>query len=274
MSDTDAVLAAIDGALADPELPDGMRWSPEPEQAADPAALAFDGETVPQPPQAYERAALDRALHSEDPWARIERVRVAPGRALIDGVLYPPADQGSEWVGVAQPRQQGRASLSLHGSGLSMSIGGQPWEELRERARSWDPDSVAAAASTVSGLAIRAASEAQAQAFYEAVRQRASSSPLSLSEVLALSLVTDPEGTAGALAGIWEEIARAFAPVAEAIAAAARDLGRALQAARPLAPEPAEAEDPRARALRLAQQRGTGPDRQIQHRPRPRRHQL
>jgi hypothetical protein len=52
---TDAVLAAIDGALADEALPDGMRWSPEPEKVTDAAVNLYDGECVPIPPQAYEQ---------------------------------------------------------------------------------------------------------------------------------------------------------------------------------------------------------------------------
>lgn len=54
MDRTDTVLAAIDGALADALLPDGMRWSPTPQADADPRPLVFDGRIVPQPPQAYE----------------------------------------------------------------------------------------------------------------------------------------------------------------------------------------------------------------------------
>jgi hypothetical protein len=57
--DLDAVLAGIDGALADPELPDGMRWSPDPEQATA-TGVPFDGEVVPLPPQRYEAPDRDR----------------------------------------------------------------------------------------------------------------------------------------------------------------------------------------------------------------------
>lgn len=54
MSDrTGHVLAAIDGALADAELPDAMRWSPDPAKAA--APHPYDGSHVPLPPQRYER---------------------------------------------------------------------------------------------------------------------------------------------------------------------------------------------------------------------------
>lgn len=52
---TSAVLASIDGALADEDLRDGMRWSPQPEQVEG-APAPFDGVLVWQPPQSYERS--------------------------------------------------------------------------------------------------------------------------------------------------------------------------------------------------------------------------
>jgi hypothetical protein len=53
----DGILSAIDGALADAEFPDAMRWSPEPVTAVAPAP--FDGELVWQPPQRYEHVDMD-----------------------------------------------------------------------------------------------------------------------------------------------------------------------------------------------------------------------
>jgi len=50
---TQHVLDAIDGALADDEFPDAMRWSPAPETVDD-APAPFDGSLVWQPPQRYE----------------------------------------------------------------------------------------------------------------------------------------------------------------------------------------------------------------------------
>jgi hypothetical protein len=50
--DLDSTLAAIDGALADAEFPDAMRWSPEPETIDAPEP--YDGELVWQPPQRYD----------------------------------------------------------------------------------------------------------------------------------------------------------------------------------------------------------------------------
>lgn len=61
----------------------------------------------------------------------------------------------------------------------------------------------------------------------------------------------------------------AFAKVCKAYAESIPPALRQLREAGVL-PEPPP-EDPRARALWLRQHRGTGPDRQVQHRPRPRR---
>jgi hypothetical protein len=60
----DGVLSAIDGALADAEFPDAMRWSPEPETVDAPAP--FDGELVWQPPQRYERIESDLARRLDE----------------------------------------------------------------------------------------------------------------------------------------------------------------------------------------------------------------
>lgn len=60
-STTRHVIEAIDGALADSEFPDAMRWSPEPETVTD-APAPFDGNLVWQPPQRYEPHAAAAAL--------------------------------------------------------------------------------------------------------------------------------------------------------------------------------------------------------------------
>lgn len=65
---TDDVLAAIDGALADLDIPGGMRWSPDPAQVSD-APAPFDGELVWQPPQRYELS---------EPLPRINLPAIAP----------------------------------------------------------------------------------------------------------------------------------------------------------------------------------------------------
>jgi hypothetical protein len=66
-----------------------------------------------------------------------------------------------------------------------------------------------------------------------------------------------------------------FADLVEALNPVMQKLGEVFAQLRPpgVPPPPAlRATDPRAYALALRQSRGTGPDRQVQHRPRPRRH--
>jgi hypothetical protein len=68
--DLDAVLASIDGALADDEFPDAMRWSPEPETVDAPEP--YDGDLVWQPEQRYEQAGpiltLPAGYRPARPW--------------------------------------------------------------------------------------------------------------------------------------------------------------------------------------------------------------
>jgi hypothetical protein len=88
----DAVLASIDGALMDPEVPDGMRWSPAPEHVSDPAAVPYDGEFVPIPPQTYEPGSwgppADRRpqSHAEGTGQGVSR-SLPPGASMLLGQL-------------------------------------------------------------------------------------------------------------------------------------------------------------------------------------------
>lgn len=68
-----------------------------------------------------------------------------------------------------------------------------------------------------------------------------------------------------AVESVYEALGRAI----EAYGLALRPVVEQLREAGVLPEEPPT--DPRARALWLRQHRGTGPDRQLQHRPRPRR---
>jgi hypothetical protein len=163
--DLEAVLASIDGALADAEFPDAMRWSPEPEQVEDLPVLRFDGRIVPQPPQRYE--AVPEA------WAVLVRGG-SPAALRILGELDDPAVQA----------------------------------------------------------AIRFS-------FEETVRR--------LTETLR---------------PVFERIGRFTQELARI--ASTYQQARLLPAAPPA--------DPRECALHAARHRGTGPDTQVQHRPRPRRH--
>jgi hypothetical protein len=58
-----------------------------------------------------------------------------------------------------------------------------------------------------------------------------------------------------------------FSELVDALSKASRDPWQPI-----LPPRRLRGEDPRAYALALRQARGTGPDRQVQHRPRPRKH--
>lgn len=87
-SDLDRLLATIDGALADEELSDGMRWSPTPEDAADPHLLAYDGQDVPLPPQHYER--VDRPIMVDRPIIATLPGRYRPALSALAFVPVPP----------------------------------------------------------------------------------------------------------------------------------------------------------------------------------------
>lgn len=76
------------------------------------------------------------------------------------------------------------------------------------------------------------------------------------------------EAFAEQLGATMEAAARCLADTAAAYGTALADVHRSLVDAGVL-PEPPP-EDPRERALWLRQHRGTGPDRQVQHRPGPR----
>lgn len=101
---TDAILASIDGALADDDLRDGMRWSPQPEQVTD-APEPFDGSLVWQPPQMYEDTPRAPQSHAQPPGTRLppgasmllaqlraDRAELLAERAnLIAGGVHPSA---------------------------------------------------------------------------------------------------------------------------------------------------------------------------------------
>jgi hypothetical protein len=251
MSDrTDHLLAAIDGALADAELPDGMRWSPEPETVKG-APAPFDGTLVWQPPQRYEQAPAD-----PPPFER-PACDAPPARYP----LTPP------WVEAQRARRAVEPLFSDHQPSPALDL---TWS-LRAEA-----GLAAAVAAPGQQIAIRAASEAEARRAYQRLRVELMSRdrPPSMREVLLLRMLDNPQETAAAINRAFEQLIEALRPVVEQIGRNLADLGRALADAIPGGPPPAPAaEDPRARALRLRRQRGTGPDRQIQHRPGPRRHQ-
>jgi hypothetical protein len=163
-SDLDAVLASIDGALADDDLPDAMRWTPNPETVND----AGDPYTEDSAPLLLRPLTMPEAVA----WSfRAEQSREDYAQALADlRAVFEPA------------------------------------------------------AEAVAGL-------------------------------------VETFGKIAADAGLR------FSELVEAIGKAARDPWQPIPPPRRL-----RTEDPRGYALALRQARSTGPDRQVQHRPRPRRH--
>lgn len=190
----DDVLAAIDGALADPEIPDGMRWSPDPAAVpGDPWADRFDGDVVPQPAQRYEDPDPRPLLSADCGRMRHEGCDGHAGRCLCSCHDRPRLSGGGVLA-------LGPGRLYLAGP---LTAPPRPTPELLERIT---------AAGRGFGEFTRALVEAARPAF----------------DQLALQLGE--------------------------LRAAPRE------------------KDPRAYALELRRTRGTGPDRQRQHQPRPRRH--
>lgn len=91
----DAVLASIDGALADAEFPDAMRWSPEPETVDD-APVPYDGDLVWQPPQRYEPGDWVREYDRDHPipWMTTRRGGIrygqTPDLVIVDDPIEFP----------------------------------------------------------------------------------------------------------------------------------------------------------------------------------------
>jgi hypothetical protein len=74
------------------------------------------------------------------------------------------------------------------------------------------------------------------------------------------------------LAPVFRQIVENINTVFDALAAVFEQIGRTMSDVGTALFPPAPPPDPIERALWLRQHRGTGPDRQVQHRPRPRRH--
>lgn len=256
---TDHILASIDGALADAELPDGMRWSPEPE-AVKGAPAPFDGTLVWQPPQRYEQTPATPPA--------------PPLESLLDGAEFaavlPPAPTPAALIErlLADgdlPRRPIEPVFSDHRPPLALDIN---WSLRAEAGLA-----AAVAAPGPESAAIRAASEAEARRTYQRLRVGLMSRdrPPSMREVLLLRMLDNPQETAAAINRAFEQLIEAVRPVVEQVGRSLGELARAFQGAIPGGPQPTPAaEDARARALRLRRERGTGPDRQLQHRPGPR----
>lgn len=231
--DLDAVLASIDGALADGELPDAMRWSPEPEQIDDAGDPYAEDQGLPLLLTArrggirYGRAPTDRE------WA-------IGGRAAGLGDTSP----------VQQDADRERA-LDRLAAGLDVPRhlldGPSPPEHARARCLI-EP--------VFGGHAARSELEALCRAMNATPEQRE-------------RLEAWTRDAAERLGVIVEDLLRALAPAMTDLGRQLDDVYGKLREAGIVPEEPPG--DPRTRALWLRQHRGTGPDRQVQHRPRPRR---
>ncbi len=195
--DLDAVLASIDGALADDELPDAMRWSPEPERVEDAGAPYAEDRGFPVIPT--RRGGVRFTV--PEGWT--------PPRGLAPSVVI--VDDPIVWRPLSLPEAT-RLALQAERSREEYERNLQALREL-----------FAPAAEQLGRLV-------------ESLRQIAAESGLRFAELV------DAIGKLGA---------NPHAPIPP--------------------PRRLRDEDPRAYALALRQSRWTGPDRQVQHRPRPRR---
>lgn len=226
----DGVLSSIDGALADDDLPDAMRWSPEPEHVD--APHPFDGDHVPLPPQQYER----------EPYA---------GRWVRE-YDAEHAHDGSD--GLLVLRQMGAPLLPPRSAALYRPMGSLTPESLADLRRS-------VMVSVPRPPAPRLSMHASGLAL----------------DVLVHDEPLDPERARrvfAELGRVVEQVAQAFAETALSVGEAIAKFAAALRGPNDPPPLSLRERDPRAYALELRRTRNTGPDRQVQHRPRPRRHQL
>jgi hypothetical protein len=238
------VLDSIDGALADTDMPDAMRWSPEPEQVTDAGDLPFDGRIVPQPPQHYERPGSRPGfrggaipLHVDD---------VAWRDPLVRGRMIPPSLRGD--LVITAP--------------LAAAVAAE-YEGVRARLQG-------------NGLSADAIASVR-----QAAREAGRREPAALREVLLLQAMHDPEALDRTITGIVDvfrpvavELGRIFTEFGRAISEALpkfQGLQQQLVEAGVSPEQPPS--DPRARALWLRQHRNTGPaQRRAQHAHAPRWH--
>jgi hypothetical protein len=209
--DLDAVLASIDGALADGELPDAMRWTPAPETVED----AGDP-------------------YTEDRWS--------PLTTLRGEIRYPWPRPVDSVTGQPTPYQWGRGPV---------------------------PERVGARCSIVPVFPTRPLTMPEAVAYALRAEQHRDDYERSLEQLRDL-FAPAAEAIAGLVdtfGKIAADVGMRFSELVEALAKLSRDPRQPIPPPRRLRDE-----DPKAYALALRQARGTGPDRQVQHRPRPRRH--
>jgi hypothetical protein len=258
---TDAVLASIDGALMDPEIPDGMRWSPQPEAVSDSDAMPYDGEIVPQPHQTYERLAAS---------------------------TLPPGDLRRE---VISARDFPRVTTQRGGLRFERQSHAEPPETLGgwRDAGTLTPESTADLHRAISQAvhadlhthAERVQIEARAMiprvSDHTPTRALDTDPGLLIVEEYTNGLITvrraSPDETAEVVRRTWEQLVEAFRPLVVGVGEASRQIGEAFRAAGipttgpPTTPEarrslglpPLSPADQRQAALDARRHRHTGP---------------
>lgn len=272
---TDAVLAAIDGALADPAMPDAMRWSPEPEKVPDAGWATFDGDCVPLPPQDYEQAATlpaiparlpadrPRFLSFEESMALGPMDHAALVRRLATGLDVPPeliGDAHDDWISpLTGPRVTAGPPLSQHASGLAVDwvpVGTTDWEpepyqptpEQLARLRE-----LAAQVTSPELLLVQETGPGSVR-----VSRLGRTQPLTAEEAAAIIATFGQvfERVIESLIPVFRTLGEAWADLVERFAGLGPHLGPLVPPAPPSSPE-----EIRARALDLARTRHAGPPR-------------
>lgn len=277
--DLDAVLSSIDGALADAEFPDAMRWSPEPETVDD-APEPFDGETVWQPPQQYEE--VDRPYRWADGFVEsYDRDHPLPPlaesyRQAMNARLHAARRRDEERAGWTDPATADPLGDLLRAAELYR---GRPVGTVT---RVVEDEQGLHVEGELNALGARVVRDLGLGDPFAHARARCSVLPV-FDGILDELYLVDPAHRAEVELRRREEALRAFGQIGQVVqqiadlfAASAESIGKAFAAvfSVPSSPPPPSLRetDPRAYALQLRQSRGTGPDRQLQRQHRPRRH--
>lgn len=244
---TEDVIRAIDGALADDEFPDAMRWSPDPSSVTD-ASTPFDGSHVTVGEDLEERFPVIPVLL---PRGRPGfRGGMVPSHVIVDDPIRTPA----------------RGEVVQRDGWRMVDNRYLPEPATAER--------IAGAFGVREDVAGMAAILGPTFTRVVTVHEDDGS--------LTLILEPDTERLEAAFAQVVEQAQRmsevmgvAFRRVAEAFSAVGSSLQPLLERAGLIEDQgPDPIEQPFERALWHKARQGTGPDRQVQHRPRPRRHVL
>jgi hypothetical protein len=256
MNRTDAVLASIDGALADEELPDAMRWSPQPEKVTDAGWATFDGDCVPLPPQRYEPAlpVIPARLSAGRPrFLTFEESQAAGPYVPAE----PPPDQ---WISpLAGPRVSISPPLSQHASGLAV-------EWVPVGTTDWRPEPYQPSAEQLARLRELAAQVTSPELLLVQetgpgsvrVSRLGRTQPLTAEEAAAIIATFGQvfERVIESLVPVFRTLGEAWADLVERFAGLGPHLGPLVEPAPPSSPE-----EIRVRALDLARTRHAGPPR-------------